>query len=81
MSRGSTRDGPPKTNAPASDDVSINWHRDESDGQVILGAESDRVRIAVAFPVDVVQSELRTVLDERDRELVHYFDRLGHGPE
>ena len=64
----------------ARDDVSITWHRSEADGEVILAAAADGVRVAVAFPADAARPDVESVLDERDRELRHFFDaRTGPG--
>lgn len=67
------------------EDVRVHWHRSDDGGQVVLAAESGRVRVAVAFPESLSRADLEAVLAERDRELGHYFERRaagdGSGPE
>ena len=72
-----TRDPTPT----ASDDASITWHRSEADGEIILAAATDQIRIAVAFPADAARSDVEAVLAERDRELEHFFAAGADGSD
>lgn len=66
--------------AGADDDTTgIRWHRDREDRQLLLCVEDDRVQVAVAFDEDVEWATLRTVLEERDRELRHFLETRGEG--
>lgn len=66
--------GPPEHDGAVAADARVTWHRSSASDQVVLGVEADGVRVAVAFPADAGRTAVRAVLDERDRELQHYFD-------
>jgi hypothetical protein len=57
--------------------VHVSWHRDGGDRQVMIGLDGGEVKLALTFPVDLERRELEMVLDERDREIDHYFEALA----
>ncbi|SNZ16993.1 hypothetical protein SAMN06269185_2841 [Natronoarchaeum philippinense] len=57
--------------------VHVSWHRDGGDRQVMIGLDGEDVKVAMTFPVELSRRELETILDERDREIDHYFEALA----
>jgi len=57
--------------------VHVSWHRDGGDRQVMIGLDGEDVKLAMTFPVDLSRRELEMILDERDREIDHYFEALA----
>lgn len=60
------------------EDGQVQWHRAAAGDQVVLAAGAGGVRVAVAFPTDAAPEDVRAALDERDRELRHFF-QTGRG--
>jgi len=57
--------------------VHVSWHRDGGDRQVMIGLDGGDIKLAMTFPVDLSRRELETILEERDREIDHYFEALA----
>lgn len=64
-----------------SDDVHVSWHENDDGTQVVLGIDTDRVKLSVAFPPEADPSAVRAALRARDRALLGYFEDGPSRPE